>query len=144
MSENRRNKRANERNAKSEKMKKEVLIGSAKVTLTEKEVKIAYPFKRISYNVGTREYANYMMLFDGDDEAKNRAYGEVLLGLEMIPSFGHSDAALVEKIMSVVIDDFSEKLNSQEARGEDEKELLREAEDLLDLQIQDVLNNGEK
>ena len=55
MSENRRNKRANERNAKNKKMKKEVLIGSAKVTLTEKEVKITYPFKRISYNVGTRE-----------------------------------------------------------------------------------------
>lgn len=139
MSEERREKRAEQRkDSKGNKRIKKV--GNVKIVLDPQKVEIIFPNKKITYkaNSMTHEYVNYAMAFD--DSELNEQYTDVLIGLEMIPSYAHADPELAQKIYAVVVDDFTSKMANQEARDESPEELQKDAQAVIELQVQDALN----
>ena len=142
MSDKRREKRAVVRNEKKGKLEKQTMrVSSAKIVFDEEKVEIIFPFKKYTYYAiaDCREYANYSLLFTEDGKEGLEDYAKVLVGLEMLPSFAHSDAPLAEKILSIVIDDMSEKIESVVPRAENEEEILKDAEALLDLEMREMI-----
>lgn len=144
MSEKRREKRATERAEKDPKNAKQtMIISSAKVVFDSKKVEIVFPFKKYTYyaKADCREYMNYALLFSEDGREGLDDYAKVLVGLEMMPSFCHSDAVLAQKVLDVVIDDMEQKLADIKPRGYSEEELLQDAEALLELEMNEMLKN---
>lgn len=118
-------------------------VENTKIIIGKKGVDIFLPHKKVSYNAqkAPMEYANYAMLFTGENEEEKLNYAKVLVGLEMLPSYGHVDADIAGRLLEVIVQDFVDKLNDATPRSEDEEEIIKDAGAILGLEISDMMSN---
>lgn len=118
-------------------------VENTKIIIGRKGVEIFLPHKKVSYNAEKApiEYANYAMLFSGENEDEKLSYAKVLVGLEMLPSYGHVDADIAGKMLDCVVQDFVQKLNDANPRSEEEEEIIKDADALFGLGITDMMSN---
>jgi hypothetical protein len=69
---------------------------------------------------------------------ETKDYANVLIGIDMIPSFAHLDADLAGKLYSVIVDDLGEKL-AVDPRAENEQEDVADAQAILSMQIDELM-----
>lgn len=122
-------------------------VEGTKIIVGKERVDIFLPNKKVSYmaDKSPNEYANYAMIFtEGQTDDDVKKYAKTLVGLEMIPSFAHSDSNLAFKILDVVLSDFTEKLNDIKPRSEDEEELIKDAQSILELKLKEMVDEKEK
>ena len=137
MSEKRRSKRAEDREAKSNGVRKKK-FGTTVISIDDKKVVVATPYRKVTYMAGAMNpaYLNYSMLFEDDGE-DNEEYAKILIGLEMIPNFAHTDAELASKIFSLFVESVGEKMLGVSSEETDDK-TKEELEDQLDLVYQEI------
>ena len=112
-----------------------------KIVMDKNKVEVIFAGKKVTYYAkgNAREYANYALVFDetaSSEETKD--YANVLIGIDMIPSFAHLDADLAGKLYSVIVDDLGEKL-AVDPRAENEQEDVADAQAILSMQIDELM-----
>lgn len=119
---------------KRESQKKVYTVGSAKIELDKNKVSITTPFKKVVYLAKgvSPEYYNWSLLFDdGQSDADRKEYATILLGLETLSNYAHSDATLAAKLYDEVVKRFNEILLSIEPRDDNEEEYIKDARDFI-------------
>lgn len=114
--------------------------GNTKVTISDDNVEIDFGFKKSIYKTGSREYLNYSLLLGEENNDEFNLYLEGLIGIELLSSYAHSDPELTAKMLNVVIEDFTDKLNNSVAPDNE----VQEATDLLNLRIANELSEMTK
>jgi hypothetical protein len=114
MSEQRRNKRKKQIEMKKSDSQK-MMIGNISIVLDDAKVVISTPYRKVTYFAKgfNQAYTNYATLFNGveGEEGEREEYGKILVGLEMIPNFAHTDANLAGKIMNLFIESVAGMIN---------------------------------
>lgn len=142
MSEARREKRATERNPVKKVEKKVYKIRDNSISLDEKKVEIVIAGKKVVYTKKNHpvEYINFGMVFDIKDTEEERAdFANVLFGIELIPSYSHSNAELASKIYKVVLEDFAERLSGQTSHGESDEDIAEDEKAILEMKLQELI-----
>lgn len=127
---------------KKENKKTVIEQGSAKIILDDKKVEIIFGNKKVIYYAknACREYANYSMILQDPDSQETKDFTAVLVGIEMMSLYAHSDANLAAKLYDVIVDDFTSKLSSTEARGDSDEENENDAKAVLQMQVSEMLS----
>jgi predicted sugar kinase len=129
MSEQRRNKRKEQIEMKKSNSQK-IMIGNVSVVIDDAKVVISTPYRKVTYFAKgfNQAYVNYATLFNGVEgaEGEREEYGKILVGLEMIPNFAHTDADLAGKIMSLFIENVGNMINQYNGISPEETEKTME------------------